>query len=193
MYEQESFNDNDMDSSEDEGDEPGPSADAVHDDEGEEFEEQSEGALDSDAEDSEEDYSDEEGHSQHQQHDNEGDDDFEDEDDMEPQVDTSMQDADDKDNDGFVEGFKGKKGKLSVRSYGSILYDLDGYHTTDCIYPVGFKCNRSFASASVPGSSVVYHLEIQYRGAGAGPRFLVYAGADQFEGKSPNDVWSKVA
>ncbi len=80
-----------------------------------------------------------------------------------------------------------------VENLGAILFDLDGYHDADFIYPVGYSGTRALASVLNPADEADYVFEIRYGGAASGPVFVITDDQDEeFDGASPDAAWAKV-
>ena len=78
-----------------------------------------------------------------------------------------------------------------VENLGTVLFDLEGYHDADFIYPVGYSCSREWASIANPSDEAPYIFEIRYGGTAAGPNFVITS-LEEFEGSSPEEAWEKV-
>ena len=80
-----------------------------------------------------------------------------------------------------------------VENLGAILFDLDGYHDADSIYPVGYSGTRALASVASPADEADYVFEIRYGGAASGPVFVITDDQDEeSEGATPDEAWAKV-
>jgi hypothetical protein len=70
-------------------------------------------------------------------------------------------------------------GSLIVHSLGSIVQDIDGFHTEDYIYPDGYIATRIFWSTMSPRTRTVYILKVE-RNSGSdhieGPLFTIIPG-----------------
>eukprot|EP00291_Cryptomonas_curvata_P001681 CAMPEP_0172183766 /NCGR_PEP_ID=MMETSP1050-20130122/19180_1 /TAXON_ID=233186 /ORGANISM="Cryptomonas curvata, Strain CCAP979/52" /LENGTH=253 /DNA_ID=CAMNT_0012857445 /DNA_START=256 /DNA_END=1014 /DNA_ORIENTATION=+ len=88
---------------------------------------------------------------------------------------------------------EGEDGEFVVENLGAILFDLDGYHDADGIYPVGYSGTRALTSAANPADEADYVFEIRYGGAASGPVFVITDDQDEeFDGASPDQAWAKV-
>ena len=86
---------------------------------------------------------------------------------------------------------EGEDGEFVVENLGTILWDLEGYHDADFIYPVGFTVQRILASVANPSEEEEYLFEIRY-GGNSGPTFVITSEQDEeFEGASPEEAWDK--
>ena len=65
-------------------------------------------------------------------------------------------------------------GSYTLEALGAVLFDQEGYHDSECIYPVGFKGRYELKTAS--GEAVNFLFEIRYDGhESGGPAFAVRA------------------
>lgn len=53
-------------------------------------------------------------------------------------------------------------GSLTVHKLGTLSFELPGHHTSDCIFPVGFRSTRIFWSMKTPLMRVLYTFEVNY-------------------------------
>ena len=80
-----------------------------------------------------------------------------------------------------------------MENLGTILFDLDGYQSTDYIFPVGYCISRTLASMVNPTEEAEYVFEIRYGGASLGPNFVITNQEnEEFEGSTPEEAWRKV-
>ncbi|GBO00812.1 Transforming growth factor beta regulator 1 [Araneus ventricosus] len=82
-------------------------------------------------------------------------------------------------------------GSLTIHSLGVIISDRPGYHTEQCIYPVGFCSSRTYASLKNPLSQCLYQCTVT--DSPFGPRFEITPEDDpghSLIGSSPNEVHS---
>ncbi|KAF8787216.1 Chitotriosidase-1 like protein [Argiope bruennichi] len=82
-------------------------------------------------------------------------------------------------------------GSLTIHSLGVIVSDRPGYHTEQCIYPVGFCSSRTYASLKNPLIQCLYQCTVT--DSPFGPRFEITPEDDpghSLIGSSPNEVHS---
>ncbi|KFM80983.1 Transforming growth factor beta regulator 1, partial [Stegodyphus mimosarum] len=82
-------------------------------------------------------------------------------------------------------------GPLTIHSLGVIVPDRPGYHTENCIYPVGFCSSRTYASLKNPTVLCLYQCTVT--DSPFGPRFEITPEDDPgrtLVGSSPNEVHS---
>jgi hypothetical protein len=85
-------------------------------------------------------------------------------------------------------------GPMELVSLGTVVYDREGFHNKNYIWPAGFQTTRKFKSFVTANSKCVYRSEILDLG-GPHPSFQVTADDAQdrpFTGHSPSNVWVKV-
>ena len=84
-----------------------------------------------------------------------------------------------KDNVGDSKELCFRIGSLIVHSLGTIVQDIDGFHTEDYIYPAGYVATRIFWSTVTPRTRTVYILKVE-RNSGTdnieGPLFTITPG-----------------
>jgi hypothetical protein len=79
-----------------------------------------------------------------------------------------------------------------VDNLGTILFDIDGYHDAEFIYPVGYAGSHTVSLVN-PADEEVYSFHIRYGGAASGPVFAITDEQDEvFEGATPDEAWGKV-
>jgi len=65
-------------------------------------------------------------------------------------------------------------GSYTLEALGAVLFDQEGYHDSECIYPVGFRGRHELKTAS--GETVNFLFEMRYDGReSGGPAFAVRA------------------
>ncbi|GIY95010.1 transforming growth factor beta regulator 1 [Caerostris extrusa] len=82
-------------------------------------------------------------------------------------------------------------GSLTIHSLGVIVSDRSGYHTEQCIYPVGFCSSRTYASLKNPLTQCLYQCTVT--DSPFGPRFEITPEDDpghSLVGGTPNEVHS---
>ncbi|XP_015903563.1 transforming growth factor beta regulator 1 [Parasteatoda tepidariorum] len=82
-------------------------------------------------------------------------------------------------------------GPLTIHSLGVIVTDRPGYHSEQCIYPIGFCSSRTYASLKNPLVQCLYQCTIT--DSPYGPRFEITPEDDpgrSLIGSSPNEVHS---
>ncbi|GFR29349.1 transforming growth factor beta regulator 1 [Trichonephila clavata] len=80
-------------------------------------------------------------------------------------------------------------GSLTIHSLGVIVSDRHGYHTEQCIYPVGFCSSRTYASLKNPTTQCLYQCTVT--DSPFGPKFEITPEDDpghSLVGNSPNEV-----
>ncbi|KAK3610418.1 hypothetical protein CHS0354_016597 [Potamilus streckersoni] len=75
-------------------------------------------------------------------------------------------------------------GDLSIHSVGEIMPDRPGFHTSTCIYPIGFCSTRLFASTHDPQKPCLYTCKVS--DGGSGPMFEIVPedNSEVFQGRS---------
>ncbi|XP_054720245.1 transforming growth factor beta regulator 1-like [Uloborus diversus] len=82
-------------------------------------------------------------------------------------------------------------GPLTIHSLGVIIHDRPGFHTEQCIYPVGFCSSRIYSSMKNPLLQCLYQCTVT--DSPIGPRFEITPEDDpgrSLVGSSPNEVHS---
>ncbi|GFT80307.1 transforming growth factor beta regulator 1 [Nephila pilipes] len=84
-------------------------------------------------------------------------------------------------------------GSLTIHSLGVIVTDRPGYHTEQCIYPVGFCSSRTYASLKNPTTQCLYQCTVT--DSPFGPKFEITPEDDpghSLVGNSPNEIHSSL-